>query len=209
MDSEHNSETITGEKVVIIGDTSVGKSSIITRFTQNTFSLQCPTTIGVDNYIKEVGPDTKKVKLLIWDTAGQERFRALAKSYYNNAKCIIMVFDITNKKSFEKLENWKNEVFQYTHEGVLIVLIGNKKDLQSQREVGKDDIEEYVKKNEFFYMETSAKDEKDEGINKVFEYVGENISQVEARMAKDGKVVKGEGVVLDKKEGEKDEGCKC
>ena len=209
MDSEHDSEIITGEKVVIIGDSSVGKSSIVMRYTKDSFSNDIPATVGVDNYIKEVvTDDNRNVKLLIWDTAGQERFRALAKNYYKNAKCVILVFDITNRKSFENLDSWLDEVFNYTHEGILVVVIGNKSDLQNDRKVTKDEIQAYQEKNQFFYLETSALNNEDANIQKVFKYVGTQIGNAEVMTVRDSKIKKENEIKLDQ-DGKKDEGCKC
>ena len=127
-------------KIVVIGDTNVGKSNIITRFTQNFFDENPHTTIGVEFFTKNVtiiGRDKKpvEVSLQIWDTAGQERFRGIASSYYKSAKGIILVYEITNAQTFENLKKWMDEIKSHGESYIDLVLLGNKCDLVKERVV--------------------------------------------------------------------------
>ncbi len=217
MNSEHNSEpTEMGEKVVIIGDTSVGKTSVILRYINNTFSDCVKPTIGCEHYEKEIElEEDNKIKLSVWDTAGQERFRGLAGSYYKKARAILLVYDITKKSSFEKLDFWRDEIANFAPEDILVVLIGNKTDLKEQREVTPEDVDLYVKKHGYHYLETSAVDNSDENIQKVFKYIGQSILE-----KKDGsdKTVKNSGALkksgaeeidINKTDDKAEGGCKC
>ena len=166
-----------GEKVVIIGDTSVGKTSIIVRYVKNTFSENFKPTIGCDNYKKEVDMGSvQQVMMLIWDTAGQERFRGLVSSYYNETKCVIIVYDITNKTSFENLNAWRDEINKFAEKDILVVMVGNKTDAQDKREVPRDEAEAFAQKHGYFHFETSALENGDQNIQQVFEYIAENIN---------------------------------
>lgn len=134
MDSYDESEKIeTGEKVILIGDAAVGKTSILHRYIQGNFSENQKPTIGCDHFEKTVELTAEKhVSLSIWDTAGQERFRGLASAYYKKAKCVILVFDFTKKSSFEKLEYWKDEINNFAEVNTAVVLVGNKFDLKDK-----------------------------------------------------------------------------
>ena len=179
MNSVNNSEVVeSGEKIVIIGDASVGKTSIVLRYVNNTFSDNIKPTIGCDHYEKEIETEAKqKVKLSIWDTAGQERFRGLSSSYYKKAKCVILVYDITKKASFEKLDFWRDEIMNFADEDILVVIVGNKSDMQEKRAVTTEEAEKYAQKHKYFYLETSALENGDQHIQKVFEYVANNINK--------------------------------
>jgi small GTP-binding protein len=177
MDSVHGSEaTESRHKIAIIGDSSVGKTSLILRYVNNTFSDNVKPTIGCDYYDKEVSVAGANVKLSIWDTAGQERFRGLSSAYYKKARCVVVVFDITKKSSFDKIDFWRDEISSYADEGVLVILIGNKIDLQDKRAVLKEDATNYVNKHKFsLYMETSALENAEGQIEKMFTIIAEKI----------------------------------
>ena len=158
MNSLVASESDIGEKVVVVGDMGVGKSSLVLRLVNEKFIDNLKSTIGCEQYEKVIDVGSTKTKLSIWDTAGQERFRGLANSYYKKAKCVVMVFDITKKASFEKLDFWKDEVHNYADENIPVFLIGNKADLAENRVILAEDAEAFVKKNKYLrYFETSAK----------------------------------------------------
>lgn len=145
-------------KVVVIGDSGVGKSSLVARYTDDFFVEGSAPTIGVDFKVKTVTVAEKKIKLTIWDTAGQERFRTLTGSYYRGSQIAILVFDVTNANSFAGITNtWMEEIeMHFTHASLVKVLIGNKID-QSPREVQTADALALAKKHEMLYIETSAK----------------------------------------------------
>ena len=169
-----------GYKIILVGISSVGKSSILLRYINNTFSDNLKTTIGVDHFEKTIETKKKKkINFSIWDTAGQERFRGLSSSYYKGARCVILVFDITNKKSFEKLDFYRDEIKNFGNKGVLILLAGNKSDMQNLRKVNREDIDDYCAKLGLFYSEVSALENGDRGIDKIFEYIAERIEDLE------------------------------
>jgi small GTP-binding protein len=145
-------------KTVIIGDSGVGKSNIFTRFIRGEFNLESKATIGVEFSAKNVPVQDKVVKAQIWDTAGQERFRALAKSYYRGSVGALLCYDITNYDSFKNLERWLKEVRENAEPHLVVLLIGNKSDLQEKRAVKQEEAAEFAEKNGLGFIETSAKD---------------------------------------------------
>lgn len=147
-------------KIVLIGDCGAGKTCVVQRFKCGTFVERHGNTIGVDFSMKTVIVDGKKVKLQIWDTAGQERFRTITQSYYRSANGVIIVYDITKRSSFLSLQRWIEEVRRYTASNVMLILVGNKCDLESLREVEFAEAEamcEYIPEI-LFILEASAKE---------------------------------------------------
>jgi len=144
-------------KYLVIGNSGIGKSCLLIRFTDDTFSDSYVTTIGVDFKIKTLDIDGKSCKLQIWDTAGQERFRNIISSYYRGAQGIMLVYDITDLESFQNLNSWLIEIEKNAAKNVYKILIGNKCDMENERKVtyeqGKDFAEQYGMK----FFETSAK----------------------------------------------------
>ena len=148
-------------KVLLLGDTDVGKSSLILRYTEETFNSKLVNSIGVDFKMKKKEIDGKIIKVQIWDTAGHERFRSITYSYYRGANAIIIVFDITDKKSFLSITEWLKQIEKHAKENVFKFLVGNKSDLSEERKVTYEEAKEYADKHDLPYIETSAK----EGIN--------------------------------------------
>ena len=148
-------------KVLLLGDTDVGKSSLILRYTEETFNSKLVNSIGVDFKMKKKEIDGKIIKVQIWDTAGHERFRSITYSYYRGANAIIIVFDITDKKSFLSITEWLKQIEKHAKENVFKFLVGNKSDLTEERKVTFEEAKEYADKHDLPYIETSAK----EGIN--------------------------------------------
>ena len=148
-------------KVLLLGDTDVGKSSLILRYTEETFNSKLVNSIGVDFKMKKKEIDGKIIKVQIWDTAGHERFRSITYSYYRGANAIIIVFDITDKKSFLSITEWLKQIEKHAKENVFKFLVGNKSDLAEERKVTFEEAKEYADKHDLPYIETSAK----EGIN--------------------------------------------
>ena len=148
-------------KVLLLGDTDVGKSSLILRYTEETFNSKLVNSIGVDFKMKKKEIDGKITKVQIWDTAGHERFRSITYSYYRGANAIIIVFDITDKKSFLSITEWLKQIEKHAKENVFKFLVGNKSDLAEERKVTFEEAKEYADKHDLPYIETSAK----EGIN--------------------------------------------
>ena len=144
-------------KVLLIGNSDVGKSSLILRYVDQIWNDVFVPTIGVDFKVKSLEIEKKSIKLQIWDTAGQERFRNVISSYFKGAHGILLIFDITSRGSFKELENWLGEVERNASSQILKILIGNKCDLEEEREISKDEGEAFAMRNGMQYIETSAK----------------------------------------------------
>lgn len=160
-------------KILLIGETGVGKSSILLQFTEGYFNESLPTTIGVDFKVRVVegtGSDglTKRVKVTLWDTAGQERFRTLNSSYYRGAQSVVLVYDVTRRPTFECLQSWLKEVREYCPDGggtLVQMLVGNKIDMD--RVVQRSEGEDFARQHGMLFMEASAKTQ--EGIAQIFQ----------------------------------------
>ncbi|CAI5499162.1 unnamed protein product [Closterium sp. Naga37s-1] len=120
-------------KILLIGDSAVGKSSLILRFSEDEFRSDLTSTIGVDFLIRTMEIDGEPVKMSIWDTAGQEKFRTITEAYYRNAHGIILVYDITDPKSFNNVRGWIKSIEEHSTCGVRVVLVGNKADMDNRR----------------------------------------------------------------------------
>lgn len=144
-------------KLVLIGDSGVGKSCLLLRFADDAFTESYISTIGVDFRFRTVKIDKKTVKLQIWDTAGQERFRTITSAYYRGADGIIMVYDVTSPDSFDHVNDWLKEVNRYAAEGTCKLLVGNKSDRSADRAVTAEQAKEFADEIEVPFLETSAK----------------------------------------------------
>ncbi|MFH4983326.1 hypothetical protein AB6A40_010035 [Gnathostoma spinigerum] len=173
--SEEENSAITTLKILIIGESGVGKSSLMLRFVDNTFDPEIAATIGVDFRVTSMSVDGNRVKLAIWDTAGQERFRTLTASYYRGAQGIICVYDVSNRSSFDRLDHWLYEAETYsTKYDAVKMLIGNKID-RTDRVVGREEAVEFAKKHRMLFIEASAKT--CEGVQCAFEELIEKVIQ--------------------------------
>lgn len=143
-------------KVVLIGDSAVGKSQLLARFARNEFSLDSKATIGVEFQTKTLVIDHKTVKAQIWDTAGQERYRAVTSAYYRGAVGAMLVYDMTKRQSFDHMARWLEELKGHADKNIVIMLIGNKSDLGTLRAVPVEDAQEFAQRENLFFMETSA-----------------------------------------------------
>lgn len=145
-------------KIILLGNIAVGKTCLLSYFVDNVFRTEYTCTVGVDFKVKTVSiePD-KKIDLQIWDTSGEERFKTITKQYYRDASGILIVFDVTNEKSFLDVANWIEDIKNYSKLNVSIVLVGNKCDLENQRVVSREKALEFANKNDLKYYETSAK----------------------------------------------------
>lgn len=144
-------------KLLLIGDSGVGKSCLLLRFADHTYTDSYISTIGVDFKIRTIEKDGKTIKLQIWDTAGQERFRTITSSYYRGAHGIIVVYDVTDQESFTNVKQWLNEIERYASQDVQKLLVGNKCDLVNKKAVTYEDAKAFADKLEIPFLETSAK----------------------------------------------------
>eukprot|EP00178_Gracilaria_changii_P013081 TRINITY_DN3684_c0_g2_i2.p1 TRINITY_DN3684_c0_g2~~TRINITY_DN3684_c0_g2_i2.p1 ORF type:complete len:211 (+),score=34.54 TRINITY_DN3684_c0_g2_i2:22-633(+) len=144
-------------KLLLIGDSGVGKSCLLLRFADDTYTESYISTIGVDFKIRTIELEGKTIKLQIWDTAGQERFRTITSSYYRGAHGIIVVYDVTDQVSFGNVKQWLQEIDRYACESVNKLLVGNKCDLVSQKAVDFNTAKEFADSLGIPFLETSAK----------------------------------------------------
>ncbi|KAG0584586.1 hypothetical protein M758_3G221700 [Ceratodon purpureus] len=143
-------------KVVLIGDSAVGKSQLLARFSRNEFSLESKATIGVEFQTRTIVVDQKTIKAQIWDTAGQERYRAVTSAYYRGAVGAMLVYDITKQQSFDHVQRWLDELRAHADANIVIMLIGNKSDLGNLRQVETETAKEFAQKEGLSFLETSA-----------------------------------------------------
>ena len=144
-------------KLIFLGDQSVGKSCILNRFMNDTFTEEYQATIGLDFQSKNVQIDGQDIHLLLYDTAGQEKFRSLIPMYTRDSNIILLVYDIACKESFEHLPDWLNDLSNVKLDEVIFALVGNKNDLQDKREVSTEEGEKFAKEHDYIFQEVSAK----------------------------------------------------
>jgi len=144
-------------KYIIIGDTGVGKSCLLLQFTDKRFQPVHDLTIGVEFGARMITIDNRQIKLQIWDTAGQESFRSITRSYYRGAAGALLVYDITRRETFNHLTRWLEEARKNSSSNMVIMLIGNKSDLDGRRAVSVREGEDFARENGLIFMETSAK----------------------------------------------------
>eukprot|EP00824_Muranothrix_gubernata_P021535 TRINITY_DN4692_c0_g1_i1.p1 TRINITY_DN4692_c0_g1~~TRINITY_DN4692_c0_g1_i1.p1 ORF type:complete len:279 (+),score=56.28 TRINITY_DN4692_c0_g1_i1:87-839(+) len=167
-------------KLVVLGDAGVGKTCIVLRYTQGTFSADTQHTVGAFFLTKKMVMDNCRVKLQIWDTAGQERFRGMAPMYYRGAAAAVLVYDITQRESFKRVRGWVEELRQNIEEETVLAITGNKADLASMRAVSWREAQEYADSVGALLTETSAKE--DTGIDDMFKEIARKlIKQQETR----------------------------
>ncbi|RAL42382.1 unnamed protein product [Cuscuta campestris] len=143
-------------KIVLIGDSGVGKSNILSRFTRNEFCLESKSTIGVEFATRTLQVEGKTVKAQIWDTAGQERYRAITSAYYRGAVGALLVYDITKKQTFDNVQRWLRELRDHADSNIVIMMAGNKSDLNHLRAVSEEDGQALAEKEGLSFLETSA-----------------------------------------------------
>ncbi|XP_019454876.1 PREDICTED: ras-related protein RABA3-like [Lupinus angustifolius] len=168
-------------KVVVIGDSAVGKTQILSRFAKNEFFFDSKSTIGVEFQTKTVIINGKVIKAQIWDTAGQERYRAVTSAYYRGALGAMLVYDITKRQSFDHVVRWVEELRAHADSSIVIMLVGNKGDLVDQRVVPAEDAVEFAEEQGLFFSETSALS--GENVESAFLKLLEEINRVVSKKA--------------------------
>eukprot|EP00924_Labyrinthula_sp_SR-Ha-C_P012707 maker-scaffold_67-snap-gene-0.7-mRNA-1 protein AED:0.30 eAED:0.30 QI:89/1/1/1/1/1/2/22/207 len=196
-------------KIVLIGNSSTGKTSLLQRYRENEFHPDTKHTIGVEFATQEMEIDNEVIKAQIWDTAGQERYRAITKAYYRGAFGAIVVFDVADRETFDGLTRWIGEIKGHANEGIKIVLVGNKCDLKN-REISQNEGKAFAEQFGIPYMETSAKT--GEMVQSMFESLLEEIYRAKKTEALENnnesvKVGKGEVVDLNTKKKKKESNC--
>ncbi|KAM5348561.1 hypothetical protein ACJ41O_008385 [Fusarium nematophilum] len=144
--------------VVLIGDSGVGKSNLLSRFTRNEFNLDSKSTIGVEFATRSIQVDSKTIKAQIWDTAGQERYRAITSAYYRGAVGALLVYDISKHQTYENVTRWLKELRDHADANIVIMLVGNKSDLRHLRAVPTEEAKSFASENHLSFIETSALD---------------------------------------------------
>ena len=158
MDTEEAAvEELLKLKLIVVGNQGTGKSCILNRFINDTFDENYQATIGLDFQSKNVTVHDQDVRLILYDTAGQERFRSLIPMYIREAQIILLIYDISNKDSFDSIPKWVKEITEVKMSDVIFVLIGNKNDLEEQRKVSFEEGKQFAEKNKFIFQEVSAK----------------------------------------------------
>lgn len=163
-------------KIIIIGDSGVGKSNLMSRYTTNEFSQDTQATIGVEFMTKSLRIEDREAKIQIWDTAGQERFRAISRSIYHGAKGAMVVYDITNQSSFDAIPTWLHDLRVFVPATCCIFLIGNKCDLEHLRVVKKEVADHFARDNGLSFLETSALERTN--VDKAFEWLAKSVYDV-------------------------------
>ncbi len=172
-------------KIVLLGESAVGKTSIIQRFTNDSFDLNCLSSLSAQFNSKTVTVNGETIKFDVWDTAGQEKYRSLARIFYKDAKVIIFVYDITNLKSFQEIQNyWYNETKDSCDNDVIYALVGNKSDLYEKEEVNEIDAQKYADEINAIFKTTSALS--NVGINNLFENIAQKLLDPNYDYLKDG-----------------------
>ncbi|KAK0417291.1 hypothetical protein QR680_012924 [Steinernema hermaphroditum] len=183
--TEDEEPTLTTLKILIIGESGVGKSSLLLRFVDDVFDPEQQATIGVDFRVTSLTVDGNRVKLAIWDTAGQERFRTLTPSYYRGAQGVICVYDVSSRQSFDRLDHWMTEVDTYSTKcDAVKMLVANKID-KANRVVTREEGLQFAKKHRMLFIEASAKTR--EGVQCAFEELIEKIVQTPGLWESDSK----------------------
>jgi len=203
-------------KVVLIGDSGVGKSNLLSRFTRNEFNLETKSTIGVEFATRSIQTEGKTVKAQIWDTAGQERYRAITSAYYRGAVGALLVYDISKHATYKNVERWLAELRENADRNIVIMLVGNKSDLRHLREVPTEEAKDFAEKNKLSFIETSALDSSN--VELVFQNILTEIYHIMSRPPpladnyEDGDPHRpsgGERIEITQDAPNKSEGCKC
>jgi small GTP-binding protein len=193
----------------------LGKSNLLSRFTRNEFNLESKSTIGVEFATKSIVCENRTIKAQIWDTAGQERYRAITSAYYRGAVGALLVYDMSKRPTYENVSRWLKELRDHADANIVIMLVGNKKDLRHMRQVSTEEAKEFCKTQKLFFIETSAL--ADSNVNTAFETILKEIYRLISRKAvtaesspsptsgTTGIVTSGQSIVLTSESSENDE----
>ena len=195
-------------KIVLVGDSSVGKTNLFLRYIKNEFDPQSKATIGVEFGTKIIKINNYNIKIQIWDTAGQERYKSITSAYYKGAQGAFLVYDITNKTSFLNIDKWIRDLKNNGDEKIVLFLIGNKNDLDDDRVIDTNEGKNKAKENKMFFLETSAKN--NDNVNKAFDEIINNIFNVYKTLIEeeDNTINKGNGIdILNTKDMNKKKKC--
>ena len=175
MDSSNDADLVF--KILLLGDSEVGKSCFLMRYSENVFIENYITTIGLDYKLKTVKLDTgKTIKVQLWDTAGQDKYRTIAKNYYKGSHGILLLYDITKQSSFDNIREWVRDIKEEVSEKAIIFLIGNKIDIEEERKISKEKGEELAEEFKIPFFEASAKSGKN--VDEVFKALYNKICEI-------------------------------
>ncbi|XP_068778517.1 ras-related protein Rab-25 isoform X2 [Struthio camelus] len=177
-------------KVVLIGESGVGKTNLLSRFTRNEFNHDSRTTIGVEFSTRTVLVGDAAVKAQIWDTAGLERYRAITSAYYRGAAGALVVFDVTKHQTYEAVERWLKELYEHAEAGVVVMLVGNKTDLAPARQVPAEEAKTFAEASGLLFAETSALDSTnvEQAFEAVLKGIFDKVRERKERSGRDGAV---------------------
>ena len=195
-------------KIVLVGDSSVGKTNLFLRYIKNEFDPQTKATIGVEFGTKIIKINNYNIKIQIWDTAGQERYKSITNAYYKGAQGAFLVYDITNKSSFLNIDKWIRDLKNNGDEKIVLFLIGNKNDLNDDRVIDTNEGKNKAKEKKMFFLETSAKN--NDNVNNAFDEIINNIFDVYKTLIEeeDNTINKGNGIdILNTKDMNKKKKC--
>jgi Ras-related protein Rab-11A len=198
-------------KVVLIGDSGVGKSNLLSRFTRNEFCLESKSTIGVEFATRSIQVDGKTIKAQIWDTAGQERYRAITSAYYRGAVGALLVYDITKQVTYENVERWLKELRAHADSNIIIMLVGNKSDLRHLRSVSVEDATAFSEREGLSFLETSALENVniEAAFQQILTEIYHTVSKKALQQGDDGAPGPNAGVKLDVRSEDKKSSSKC
>jgi small GTP-binding protein len=174
-------------KIVVIGDSGVGKSCFLIRYVRDTFDEETQSTLGIEFLSSVIQTETHRIQLQLWDTAGQELFRTVTRGYYRGSAGAIILFDVSNRGSFHGLEKWIADVQSVAKSDVVLILVGNKCDLEDKRQVSSEDAKEFAQKHGMLYFDVSAKSGLNvtEAIARCVDLIEKNIEVSEAQKAQE------------------------
>ena len=176
-------------KIIMVGDSGVGKTNLLERYIKNEFWEATRNTVGVDFMAKKVMIHNQQVKIQFWDTAGQEKYKSISSAYYKSTQGVILVYDVTNRNSFRNIGMWLTDIRNHSDNSIHFLLVGNKIDIADNRVITQEEASRYARKEGLFFMEVSAKSNVNQCVNKAFHILFEEILKrffdTDKRMEKD------------------------